>query len=207
VSCGRAQATATRSRLLGTDHVATERGVSRAQVALVWLRSKPVVSAPIVGATQAEHLADAVASLDIELTAEEIDRLEAPYIPRHDFQGISDPATLAAISKCMGIAPADEDGKPSHRESASGRGRRRWVVLSGGDSSGALHRVHDQRDRNHPVEDRVPTPCVDDPRDDMRGHHREKHERPHQREVAVDLFEPRRGPDLASEPTRARTAR
>ncbi len=81
---------------------------SHAQVALAWLGSKSVVTAPIVGATKAAHLADAVASLDVELTADEIGRLEAPYTPRYDFQGISDPSVLAAISKRVGIAPADE---------------------------------------------------------------------------------------------------
>jgi aryl-alcohol dehydrogenase-like predicted oxidoreductase len=86
--------------------IAEARDVSRAQVALAWLASKPVVTAPIVGATKATHLADAMASLDVELTTEEVERLEAPYTPRYDFQGISDPAVLAAISKRVGIEPA-----------------------------------------------------------------------------------------------------
>lgn len=76
---------------------------------MAWLGSKRVVTAPIVGATRATHLADAVASLDVELTADEIERLEAPYTPRYDFQGISDPAVLAAISKRAGIVPADDE--------------------------------------------------------------------------------------------------
>jgi aryl-alcohol dehydrogenase-like predicted oxidoreductase len=50
-----------------------------AQVALAWVLSKPVVSAPIVGATKAHHLADAVAALDLALTADEIQRMEEPY--------------------------------------------------------------------------------------------------------------------------------
>lgn len=41
-----------------------------------------MVSAPIVGATKPHHLADAVAALDIKLTAEEIDSLEGPYVTR-----------------------------------------------------------------------------------------------------------------------------
>ncbi|GHO98603.1 hypothetical protein KSF_086510 [Reticulibacter mediterranei] len=44
-----------------------------------------------------EQIDDAVASLDIELTEEEIRQLEAPYTPRYDFQGISDDAQLQAI--------------------------------------------------------------------------------------------------------------
>lgn len=61
--------------------VASERGVPRAQIALAWVLDKPVVSAPIIGASKPQHLADAVAALDIVLSQEEIDRLEAPYVP------------------------------------------------------------------------------------------------------------------------------
>jgi len=100
------QAAGDHAIIAAVGEVAEARAVSRAQVALAWLRSKPVVSAPIVGATKAEHLADAVASLDLELTADEVARLEAPYTPRYDFQGISDPAVLAQISARVGIAPA-----------------------------------------------------------------------------------------------------
>jgi aryl-alcohol dehydrogenase-like predicted oxidoreductase len=77
--------------------VAEARGVKRAQVALAWLRSKPVVTAPLVGASSAAQIDDAVASLDIALSDEEIFALEAPYTPRYDFQGISDDAELQAI--------------------------------------------------------------------------------------------------------------
>jgi aryl-alcohol dehydrogenase-like predicted oxidoreductase len=86
--------------------VAEARGVGRAQIALAWLRHNPVVVAPIVGASKPSHLEDAVASLDIELTEEEVAALEAPYTPRDDFQGVSDPATLARISARIGIEPA-----------------------------------------------------------------------------------------------------
>lgn len=61
--------------------IARERGVARAQVALAWVLSKSVVSAPIVGARTAQHLDDAVAALDVVLTAEETARLEEPYGP------------------------------------------------------------------------------------------------------------------------------
>jgi aryl-alcohol dehydrogenase (NADP+) len=61
--------------------VAAERGIPRAQVALAWVLSKPVVSAPIVGVTKDAHLDDAVASVDVTLTDEEIARLEQPYTP------------------------------------------------------------------------------------------------------------------------------
>lgn len=62
--------------------IAEGRGVSMAQVALAWVLKNPVVSAPIVGATKPHHLADAVAALDIRLTDDEVDTLEAPYVPR-----------------------------------------------------------------------------------------------------------------------------
>jgi aryl-alcohol dehydrogenase-like predicted oxidoreductase len=62
--------------------IAAERGVSRAQVALAWVRQHEVVTAPIVGATKPLHLTDAVASLAITLSDDEIARLEEPYVPR-----------------------------------------------------------------------------------------------------------------------------
>ena len=60
--------------------IAAERGVPNAQVALAWLLHKPGVTAPIVGATKASHLEDALAAERLELTAEEIARLEEPYV-------------------------------------------------------------------------------------------------------------------------------
>lgn len=62
--------------------VASARGVSRAQVALAWVRQQEAVSSPIVGATKAHHLDDAIASVDLVLTDDEIASLEAPYAPR-----------------------------------------------------------------------------------------------------------------------------
>ncbi len=61
--------------------VAKERGLSRAQIALAWLLAKPAVTSPIIGATKPEHLEDAISAVDIELSAEEITRLEEPYVP------------------------------------------------------------------------------------------------------------------------------
>lgn len=61
--------------------VAAERGVTSAQVALAWLLHKPGVTAPIVGATKGEHLDDAVAAETLSLSADEIERLEEPYVP------------------------------------------------------------------------------------------------------------------------------
>lgn len=61
--------------------LARARGVSRAQIALAWLLAKPVITAPIVGATKLHHLDDATAALDVRLSVEEIAALEEPYIP------------------------------------------------------------------------------------------------------------------------------
>jgi 1-deoxyxylulose-5-phosphate synthase len=67
--------------------VAAARGVPRAQVALAWVIQQPDVTAPIIGASREGHLADAVAALDLRLTAEELASLEAPYVP-HPVAGI-----------------------------------------------------------------------------------------------------------------------
>jgi aryl-alcohol dehydrogenase-like predicted oxidoreductase len=61
--------------------IAAARGMPRAQAALAWLLSKPVVTSPIVGATKPHHLDDAVAALSVRLTAEEVAALEEPYVP------------------------------------------------------------------------------------------------------------------------------
>ena len=60
--------------------VAAARGIPRAQVALAWLLSKPVITA-IIGATKLHHLEDAFASLNVKLSAGEIISLEEPYLP------------------------------------------------------------------------------------------------------------------------------
>ena len=61
--------------------IARRRGVPSAQVALAWVAQQPGVTAPIVGASKPHHLDDAVAALSLNLTAEEIANLEAPYVP------------------------------------------------------------------------------------------------------------------------------
>jgi 1-deoxyxylulose-5-phosphate synthase len=61
--------------------VAAARGIPRAQVALAWLLAKPVITAPIVGATKLHQLDDAIAAVNVELTTDEIAALEEPYVP------------------------------------------------------------------------------------------------------------------------------
>ncbi|HHU4062417.1 TPA: aldo/keto reductase [Raoultella ornithinolytica] len=61
--------------------VAEELGANRAQVALAWLLSKPGVAAPIVGASRQEQLDDLLGAVDLTLTPEQVEKLEAPYQP------------------------------------------------------------------------------------------------------------------------------
>ena len=62
--------------------VASARGESTAQVAIAWLLAKPAVTAPIIGASKAEHLDDPLRAVESALSAEEIATLEAPYVPQ-----------------------------------------------------------------------------------------------------------------------------
>jgi aryl-alcohol dehydrogenase-like predicted oxidoreductase len=68
--------------------LAARRGLTMAQVALAWVAGHPAVSAPIVGVTKAEHLADALVGIDVDLSNDERAELEAPYTPQ-PVQGIS----------------------------------------------------------------------------------------------------------------------
>ena len=62
--------------------IAAERDVPPAQVALGWLLGRHGVTAPVIGATRASHLDDAIAALDVRLTDGELSRLAEPYLPR-----------------------------------------------------------------------------------------------------------------------------
>lgn len=64
------------------QEVAAEVGRPMAHVAIAWLRRRPALAAPLIGATKPSHLSDAVAALDLVLTDEQAARLEAPYAPR-----------------------------------------------------------------------------------------------------------------------------
>jgi aryl-alcohol dehydrogenase-like predicted oxidoreductase len=63
------------------DDIARKRGVPNAQVALAWVLAQPGVTAPIVGATRASHIEDAVKALDVVLDEEETEALTEPYRP------------------------------------------------------------------------------------------------------------------------------
>ncbi|EPS0643346.1 aldo/keto reductase [Cronobacter malonaticus] len=59
--------------------IAEDKGVSRAQVALAWLLSKPGVVAPIIGASREEQLQELIDAVNVTLTREEMAELETPY--------------------------------------------------------------------------------------------------------------------------------
>jgi len=72
--------------LAALRRVADARGVAPAEIALAWLLARPGVAAPIVGVTRLSHLDDALRAVDLTLTDEEIEMLEAPYEP-HPVRG------------------------------------------------------------------------------------------------------------------------
>ncbi len=77
-----------REIIAAVEAIAANRGATMAEVALAWLLSKPYVTAPIVGTTKLEHLDTAIRAVDLELTQDEIERLDAPYEP-HRIMGHS----------------------------------------------------------------------------------------------------------------------
>ena len=63
------------------SEIAAERGIPMAQVALAWMYTKPNIASPIVGTTKPHHLDDALAAMAVNLTEDEVKRLEEPYRP------------------------------------------------------------------------------------------------------------------------------
>ncbi|MDE3125264.1 MAG: aldo/keto reductase [Bacteroidota bacterium] len=63
------------------NNIAEKRGLPPAQIALAWVLSKPDITAPIIGASKPGHLEDAVAALQVTLSADEINQLETLYEP------------------------------------------------------------------------------------------------------------------------------
>ncbi|EMC8227400.1 aldo/keto reductase [Klebsiella pneumoniae] len=70
--------------------IAEKHSVPRAHVAIAWLLSKSVITAPIIGATKPEHLSTAISALDFSLSDAEITELEVRYLP-HPVDGIIPP--------------------------------------------------------------------------------------------------------------------
>ncbi|MGQ4681475.1 aldo/keto reductase [Paenibacillus polymyxa] len=69
-------------------NIAEKHGVPRVHIALAWLLQKAPVTAPIIGATKISHLKEAVATLTVKLTTEEVAFLEEPYVP-HSIVGFN----------------------------------------------------------------------------------------------------------------------
>ncbi len=76
--------------------LADRRGVTMTEIALAWLLTK--VTAPVVGATKLRHIEGAAKAVDLTLTAEEADYLEAPYVP-HVLVGVMAQNTAAAAKQ------------------------------------------------------------------------------------------------------------
>jgi len=72
------------------EHIARERGVTPSQVACAWILQAPGVTAPIIGATKLSHLKEAIAAVDIKLSADEVQAVEKPYQP-HPILGHQQP--------------------------------------------------------------------------------------------------------------------
>jgi aryl-alcohol dehydrogenase (NADP+) len=83
-----ATAEADRQVIGAVDALARRRTLPHAQIALAWLLKNDQVTAPIVGATKMEHLETAVGALEVELSADEVAALEAPYVA-HPVAGFS----------------------------------------------------------------------------------------------------------------------
>lgn len=64
------------------SELAEKYGVTMTQIALAWHFAKGV-AAPIVGGTRPAHIEDAVKSVDLELTGEDVKFLEEPYEPHN----------------------------------------------------------------------------------------------------------------------------
>jgi aryl-alcohol dehydrogenase (NADP+) len=63
------------------NEIANERGVTGSQIALAWILNKSHIASPIIGATKMDHLEQAIAALDIQLSEDEVKRLEELYKP------------------------------------------------------------------------------------------------------------------------------
>ncbi len=81
-------AEADRTVVDGVNRMAEAKGIPPAQLSFAWLLGKSAVTAPIVGASKPHHLDDAVAALQVRLSADEIATLEEPYVP-HPVLGFS----------------------------------------------------------------------------------------------------------------------
>jgi len=78
------------------ERIARERSVTPSQIACAWILQAPGVTAPIIGATRLSHLKEAIAAVDVKLTADEVAALEKPYRP-HPILGHEQPRPARMI--------------------------------------------------------------------------------------------------------------
>jgi aryl-alcohol dehydrogenase-like predicted oxidoreductase len=69
------------------EAIADERDATPAQVSLAWLLSKDVVTAPIIGPRRMSHLEENARAIHVDLTPEEVDRIESPKFPQWPQRG------------------------------------------------------------------------------------------------------------------------
>ena len=67
--------------ILRVQMLAQRYGVPMSSIALAWLLSRPMLAAPVIGATKVKHVEDAVRAVEIKLTAQDTAFLEEPYVP------------------------------------------------------------------------------------------------------------------------------
>lgn len=79
---------ADRTVVESVGRIAAARGVPYSQVALAWMLQKPLITAPILGASKPQHLEDALAALTLKLSPQEVATLEECYVP-HPVSGFS----------------------------------------------------------------------------------------------------------------------
>jgi aryl-alcohol dehydrogenase-like predicted oxidoreductase len=86
--------------------VATQSGVTSAQVALAWVGAQPAVTSVILGARTVEQLNDNLAAADLDLTAEQLDRLSGVSAPQADDYPYG---TAGVGQRHRDVAPASTD--------------------------------------------------------------------------------------------------
>jgi diketogulonate reductase-like aldo/keto reductase len=86
--------------------VAAEIGVSPAEVALAWVRSRPAVTSTLIGARTVEQLRANLASLEITLTPGQLAALDEPSTPSLDFPA----AITAGPGPMLGFGGTTVDG-------------------------------------------------------------------------------------------------
>jgi diketogulonate reductase-like aldo/keto reductase len=86
--------------------VAAGLGVSSAEVALAWVRSRPAITSTLIGARTIEQLGSNLASLKITLAPDQLADLDEPSAPSLDF-----PADITSeITPIFGFGGATVDG-------------------------------------------------------------------------------------------------